>query len=211
MVRRAGASAPPRLRAPPVCGTRRHRRRRGTPRNCGRRSRTAGMTSGHRPRWNDTSPLRQKVHPPGVTSRASQPSTRTYQSVDRSRSWTASTGFAEFTRMAHARGRRPRHASTVACDAAPVPATLDWYGCATFRLTVGRRRGVPRRLHRPRRPVRRAPACTADDVDRADWILVGHSHFDHLWGAERIARNTGATIVGSYEIDPGDGGAGRAR
>ena len=40
---------------------------------------------------------------------------------------------------------------------------------------------------------------TADDVDRADWILVGHSHFDHLWGAERIARNTGATIVGSYE------------
>ncbi len=75
---------------------------------------------------------------------------------------------------------------------------LDWYGCATFRLTVGdlvvfldayidRVAGAP------------GTGLTADDIDRADWILVGHSHFDHLWGAERIARNTGATIVGSYE------------
>ena len=40
---------------------------------------------------------------------------------------------------------------------------------------------------------------TADDIPAADWILVGHSHFDHLWGAERIARRTGATVVGSYE------------
>lgn len=40
---------------------------------------------------------------------------------------------------------------------------------------------------------------TANDVDTADWILVGHSHFDHLWGAERIAANTGARVLGSYE------------
>jgi L-ascorbate metabolism protein UlaG (beta-lactamase superfamily) len=40
---------------------------------------------------------------------------------------------------------------------------------------------------------------TTADVERADWIVVGHSHFDHLWGAERIARQTGATIIGSYE------------
>src|SRR5581483_2964965 len=39
----------------------------------------------------------------------------------------------------------------------------------------------------------------AAEVDRADFILVGHSHWDHLWGAETIARATGATIVGSYE------------
>jgi glyoxylase-like metal-dependent hydrolase (beta-lactamase superfamily II) len=36
-------------------------------------------------------------------------------------------------------------------------------------------------------------------VDKADWIVVGHSHFDHLWGAGRIALQTGATIVGSFE------------
>jgi glyoxylase-like metal-dependent hydrolase (beta-lactamase superfamily II) len=29
--------------------------------------------------------------------------------------------------------------------------------------------------------------------------VVGHSYFDHLWGAERIAKRTGATIIGSHE------------
>lgn len=30
-------------------------------------------------------------------------------------------------------------------------------------------------------------------------MLIGHSHFDHLWGAERIAARTGATVIGSHE------------
>jgi L-ascorbate metabolism protein UlaG (beta-lactamase superfamily) len=77
-------------------------------------------------------------------------------------------------------------------------ATLDWYGCATFQLTVSnlivfldayidRVDGAP------------GPGLVADDIDRGDFIVVGHSHFDHLWGAERIARRTGATVIGSYE------------
>jgi len=77
-------------------------------------------------------------------------------------------------------------------------ATLDWYGCATFRLTIGslvvfldayidRVDGAP------------GPGLVADDIDRCDFIVVGHSHFDHLWGAERIARRTGAKIIGSFE------------
>jgi glyoxylase-like metal-dependent hydrolase (beta-lactamase superfamily II) len=40
---------------------------------------------------------------------------------------------------------------------------------------------------------------SVDQITRADWIVVGHSHFDHLYGAERIAKATGATIIGSYE------------
>jgi L-ascorbate metabolism protein UlaG (beta-lactamase superfamily) len=75
---------------------------------------------------------------------------------------------------------------------------LDWYGCATFRLrtaglTVFLDAYVDRAAGAP------GPDITADDVDTCDWIVVGHSHFDHLYGAERIARNTGARIVGSYE------------
>jgi len=77
-------------------------------------------------------------------------------------------------------------------------ATLDWYGCATFRLGVAgltifldayidRVEGAP------------GPGLTAGDIDEADWIVVGHSHFDHLWGAERIATRTGATIIGTHE------------
>ncbi len=37
------------------------------------------------------------------------------------------------------------------------------------------------------------------DVARAGFVLVGHSHFDHLAGAEIIAQNTGARIIGSNE------------
>ena len=91
-----------------------------------------------------------------------------------------------------------RHATADLRDACQVPATLDWYGCATFRLTINDL-VVFLDAYIDRAPGAPGTGLTADDVDRADWILVGHSHFDHLWGAERIARNTGATIVGSYE------------
>ena len=76
--------------------------------------------------------------------------------------------------------------------------TLDWLGCATFRLTIG---GLVVFLDAYLDRVPSAPpiGLTVDDIDRADWIVVGHSHFDHVYGAERIAKRTGATIVGSYE------------
>ena len=38
----------------------------------------------------------------------------------------------------------------------------------------------------------------ADDIEVCDWIVIGHSHFDHLYGAERIMANTNATLIGSY-------------
>src|SRR5215213_3123962 len=77
-------------------------------------------------------------------------------------------------------------------------ATLDWAGCATFRLTVGDV-VVFLDAYLDRVADAAQSGLQVDDVDRADFILVGHSHFDHLWGAERIAPRTGATIVGSYE------------
>ena len=77
-------------------------------------------------------------------------------------------------------------------------ATLDWYGCATFRLRLA---GLTVFLDAYIDRVAGAPGTglTADDIDECDWIVVGHSHFDHLWGAERIIANTGATMIGSYE------------
>ncbi|HET8845414.1 MAG TPA: MBL fold metallo-hydrolase [Ktedonobacteraceae bacterium] len=77
-------------------------------------------------------------------------------------------------------------------------AQLDWYGCATFRLTLGEM-VIFLDAYIDRIPSATGTGLRADDIDRADWIIVGHSHFDHLWGAERIARRTGATIIGSYE------------
>jgi len=76
--------------------------------------------------------------------------------------------------------------------------TLDWYGCATFRMrTAGLTLFLDAYIDRAANA--RGTGLRADDIDACDWILVGHSHFDHLYGAERIAANTGAKIIGSYE------------
>jgi L-ascorbate metabolism protein UlaG (beta-lactamase superfamily) len=76
--------------------------------------------------------------------------------------------------------------------------TLDWLGCATFRLTVDDL-VIFLDAYIDRVPSAPPVGLTTAEVRRADYILVGHSHFDHLWGAERIARNTGATVIGSHE------------
>jgi L-ascorbate metabolism protein UlaG (beta-lactamase superfamily) len=77
-------------------------------------------------------------------------------------------------------------------------ATLDWYGCATFRLRTS---GLTIFLdaYIDRVPDAPGPGVTAGDIDECDWIVIGHSHFDHLYGAEVIAANTGCRIIGSYE------------
>jgi L-ascorbate metabolism protein UlaG (beta-lactamase superfamily) len=76
--------------------------------------------------------------------------------------------------------------------------TLDWYGCATFRLrTAGLTVFLDAYIDRASNAA--GPGLTADDVEQCDWMLIGHSHFDHLWGADRILARTGARLVGSYE------------
>jgi L-ascorbate metabolism protein UlaG (beta-lactamase superfamily) len=82
--------------------------------------------------------------------------------------------------------------------------TLDWYGCATFAMkTAGMTIMLDAYIDRV--PSAAGPRhanghmYTADDVVECDWIVVGHSHFDHLWGAERILANTNATLIANYE------------
>ena len=76
--------------------------------------------------------------------------------------------------------------------------TLDWYGCATFRLrTAGLDIFLDAYIDRASNAD--GPGVRTEEIDACDWIVVGHSHFDHLYGAERIATQTGAKIIGSYE------------
>ena len=75
---------------------------------------------------------------------------------------------------------------------------LDWYGCATFRLrTAGLTVFLDAYIDRA--PTAAGAGRTADAVKECDWILVGHSHFDHLYGAQTILANTSARLIGSYE------------
>ena len=89
--------------------------------------------------------------------------------------------------------------------------TLDWLGCATFRLQVDET-VIFLDAYMDRVPSAPDSGMSASEVTRADAVLVGHSHFDHIAGAEAIAANTGAPVIGSNEsarvlieagIDPG--------
>ena len=62
-------------------------------------------------------------------------------------------------------------------------ATLDWYGCATFRLRAGATT-IFLDAYIDRAPGAPGTGLTADDIDECDWIVIGHAHFDHLYGAE---------------------------
>lgn len=78
--------------------------------------------------------------------------------------------------------------------------TLDWYGCATFGLhTAGLDIMLDAYVDRAVGAAGPQPPLTADDVESCDYIVIGHSHFDHLYGAERIMANTNAMLIGSYE------------
>jgi L-ascorbate metabolism protein UlaG (beta-lactamase superfamily) len=76
--------------------------------------------------------------------------------------------------------------------------TLEWLGTATYRLTIGDL-VVFLDAYMDRVPMAPPVGLSAADVTKADLVLVGHSHFDHLAGAEVIAANTGAKIIGSNE------------
>ena len=75
---------------------------------------------------------------------------------------------------------------------------IAWLGCATFRLVMG---DLITFLDAYMDRVASAPkvGLSASQVDKEDYVVVGHSHFDHIAGAETITANTGAIVIGSNE------------
>ncbi|HNV03725.1 MAG TPA: metal-dependent hydrolase [Vicinamibacterales bacterium] len=74
--------------------------------------------------------------------------------------------------------------------------SVTWFGHSTFLLTSpgGRRVLVDPWLDGN-------PSCPAGArVDAADVILVTHGHFDHVHDAAPVAKRTGATVVGIFEL-----------
>ena len=76
--------------------------------------------------------------------------------------------------------------------------SLSWYGVSTFRLEVDDT-VVFLDAYLDRVPGAPPVGLTAADVQRADYLLVGHAHFDHLADAGTIAGNTGATLIANFE------------
>jgi L-ascorbate metabolism protein UlaG (beta-lactamase superfamily) len=76
--------------------------------------------------------------------------------------------------------------------------TLDWFGCTTYRLNIN---GFIVFLDTFMDRLSSAPdtGATSADITHADFAVIGHSHMDHLAGADVIAKNTGASVIGSHE------------
>jgi L-ascorbate metabolism protein UlaG (beta-lactamase superfamily) len=76
--------------------------------------------------------------------------------------------------------------------------TIEWFGTTTFRV---RDAGLHLFFdaYLDRLPGLAPVGLSVDEVDRADFVFVTHAHFDHLYGADRLALRTGATVVGSPE------------
>ncbi len=76
--------------------------------------------------------------------------------------------------------------------------TLEWYGTATFRV---RDAGLDLFFdaYLDRLPGLDPVGLSTAEVAKADFVFVSHAHFDHLYGADAIARATGATVVASPE------------
>lgn len=74
--------------------------------------------------------------------------------------------------------------------------TIEWFGVTTFRV---REPGLTLFFdaYLDKMPGSAPDGLAAAQVTEADFIFVTHAHFDHLYGADTIALNTGATVVGN--------------
>ena len=85
----------------------------------------------------------------------------------------------------------------------PVPMdrnmiSLRWLGCACFELVY--RNQVILLDTWYDRPLCRDIGFTPEQVTRADLIIIGHAHFDHIADATPIAIRTGATVIADQVI-----------
>ncbi|CAK7220669.1 hypothetical protein SBRCBS47491_004267 [Sporothrix bragantina] len=76
-------------------------------------------------------------------------------------------------------------------------ASLEWFGATTFRLKAN---GIVIFLDSwLERPTSIPTYLKIEDVTHCDYIFISHAHFDHLPGADRLAKATGATIIANGE------------
>ena len=77
-----------------------------------------------------------------------------------------------------------------------MPLKLKYYGHSTFTVDTGAYKLVIDPFFAPNNP---AAPVTADQIE-ADYILLTHGHGDHTADAANIAKRTGATVIGVFEV-----------
>jgi L-ascorbate metabolism protein UlaG (beta-lactamase superfamily) len=105
------------------------------------------------------------------------------------------------TRLLTAQEPTPACSSLVpASTGGPMPPDsviqLRWLGTANYELVHGKT-VVLLDAYYDRGPRNRPIGVRPDGITRADLIVVGHAHFDHISDAAAIAVKTGAVVVGA--------------
>ncbi|KAJ4176538.1 hypothetical protein NW755_014352 [Fusarium falciforme] len=76
-------------------------------------------------------------------------------------------------------------------------ATIEWFGTTTYRLKAA---GLVIWLDTwLERPSVLPKYLNIDDVEEADYIFISHAHYDHMPGADLIAKKTGAIVIANGE------------
>lgn len=78
-----------------------------------------------------------------------------------------------------------------------MPATLTWHGHSCFTLETG---DGTRVMFDPWLDENPASSLKVKDVEKLDYILVSHGHFDHFADCVALAKKTGATVVSTFEL-----------
>jgi len=76
----------------------------------------------------------------------------------------------------------------------PDALTIRWYGTSNFELNFHDRVVLLDTFY-DRGPRMRGLGFRPDEVVRADAVLIGHSHYDHISDAAQVASATGAPVV----------------
>ena len=76
----------------------------------------------------------------------------------------------------------------------PDALTIRWYGTSNYELNF-RDRVILLDTFYDRGPRMRGLGFAPDEVTRADAVLIGHPHYDHMSDAAQVAKQTGAPVV----------------
>ena len=93
-------------------------------------------------------------------------------------------------------------ASTGSALAADGVTQLTWFGHAAFRIVTpkGKVLYLDPWLNNPMNPAAGKDKDAVAGIDKADYVLITHGHFDHVGDSVALAKKTGARLVTNFEL-----------